>query len=107
MRKLKTSDLFAMSRCLRDIGLKDEIKKIALEANNVQDIYANGFDYFYILFEKVVDKKSEQHIYDFLSGPLEMEPKEIEDMELTELFKVVSEIADVGTWKAFFKTAVR
>ncbi len=106
MRKLKTSDLFAMARCLKAIGLKDEIKKIAMEANKVEDIAAKGFDYFYILFEKAVDKKSEKPIYEFLSNPFEMTAQEVENLELTELFKGISEVADIATWKAFFKTAV-
>jgi hypothetical protein len=107
MRKLKTSDLFAFARCLKDIGLKDEIKKIAMEANNVGDIAEKGFDYFYILFEKVTDNKSEQAIYEFLSGIFEMTPEEVEKMDPIEWLDNLTKIADFNAWKTFFTTAAR
>jgi hypothetical protein len=107
MRKLKTTDLFAFARCIRNIGIKDEIQKIAMEANEVKDIASRGFEYFYILFEKAVDKNSEEHIYEFLSGPFEMTPEQIANMDPLEWMEHISKLADFKTWKTFFITAVR
>jgi hypothetical protein len=105
MRNLKTSDLFAFARCIKSIGLKEEIKKIAMEANTVQDIASRGFDYFYILFEKAVEKQSEKAIYEFLSGPFEMDPEAIENMDPVDWLEDLSKIADLDKWKAFFRSA--
>lgn len=107
MRKLKTSDIFTFARCLRDIGIKDEIKQIAIEANNVGDIAEKGFDYFYILFEKVTENNSEQAIYEFLSGIFEMTPDEVANMDPIEWLDNMTKIADIKAWKTFFTTAAR
>ena len=106
MRKLKTSDLFELARCINKIGLKDEIKKIAMKANNVNDIAENGFEIIFGLIEVASAKKAEKPIYEFLSKPFEMSMEEVENLELAEFIKGLTDIADINTWKTFFKTAV-
>lgn len=105
MRKLKSSDLFAFARCIKNIGIKEEIQKVAKESNTVGDIWEKGFDLIYSLFEKAIEKKSEGFIYEFLSGPFEMTSEEVENMDLLEMMEGVSQLADFKTWKAFFTTA--
>lgn len=106
MRKLKTKDLFSLSRCLRKIGIKDEIKKIAAEAKSVQDVSEYGFDLVYRLFELATEKESEDAIFEFLSDIFEMPAGQVSDMELDDFFGNFKQIADAGTWKSFFTRAV-
>jgi hypothetical protein len=107
MRKLKTSDLFAFARCITQIEIKDELKKIAMEANNVNDITSNGFEIVYRLFEIVCEKKSERPIYELIATLLECKWEEARDMNPIELIGKLKEVANMAEWKAFFKTAVR
>lgn len=106
MRKLLTKDLFALSRCIKAMGIKDELKKIAMEADSKEDVAEKGFDILFSVIEAASEKQSEKAIYEFLSGPFEMQAQDIETMDITELIQGVREIADVATWKSFFKMAV-
>ena len=107
MRGLKTSDLFAFGRCIRQIGLKDELKEIGLKANSVNDISAMGFDVAYGLFEKACEKGSEKPIYEFIAALLECKWEEVRDMDPLDLFEKLKGIANWQQWKGFFKTAAR
>ncbi len=106
MRKLKTSDLFALARCISQIGIKDELKKVGMEASNVNDIASNGFEIIYTLFEKVCEKKSEKPIYEFVATLLECKWEEVRDMNPLELIEKLKDVANITEWKAFFKMAV-
>lgn len=108
MRKLKTSDIFAFSRCIKAIGVKEELQNIANDMKQVKDQEKFGIEVMYKLFELASEKKSEKAIYEFLSGPFEMDPKEIENMALNDLFeelKVFSE--DASVLASFFKQLLR
>lgn len=107
MRKMKTSDLFAFARCISQIGIKEDLKKIGMEANSINDIYANGFEILFSLFEKVCEKKSEKPIYEFLGTLLECKWEEVRDMNPVELFEKLKEVANWKQWQGFFKMAVR
>ena len=107
MRKLKTSDIFAFSRCLKAIGIKDEIKKISENSTNYKDITDAGFDLIYNLFDIATEKRAEKEIYKFLALPFEMQAEEVENMEIDALFAGLKQLGDISTLKAFFKQAVR
>lgn len=106
MRKLNTGDLFAFSRMVRKIGLKDKIKEVTMQADSVKDIAANGFDMIYTLFEVATEKQAEKEIYKFLSSPFECTEKEVEEMPIAQLFEQIKEVADIDTLKLFFKQAL-
>lgn len=106
MRKLNTGDLFVFSRMVRKIGLKDKIKEVAMNADNVKDIASNGFEIMFTLFEVATEKNAESEIYKFLASPFECTEKEIKEMPITELLEKFNEIADIKTMKLFFKQAV-
>ena len=106
MRKLQTKDLFSFCRCIRKIGIKDELKKIGTNAKSTNDLESLGFDFFYTLLELATEKSAEKEIYEFLSGPLEIKPSEIENMNLEILLPQIKELAQLDTWKLFFKRAV-
>lgn len=105
MRHLVTKDLFALGRCVKKIGIRDELKKIVLDANTIEDVAGKGFDIFFAIFEAATEQGAEEEIYKFLSGPFEMPAAEIEVMELADLFAGVRDVADVEMWKDFFKRA--
>lgn len=107
MRKLNTSDVFSLARLIKEIGIKEDIKKLSTSVNENTDIKEAGFDLIFTVIEKFAEKNSEPALYNFLSGPLEIDPEEVGKVELFTLVENILEIADIEKWKAFLKLAVR
>ena len=105
MRKLQTKDIFAFCRCIKSIGIKDEINKLCKDADNINDIWDKGFELVYSIFEAASEKKSEASIYEFLSGPFEMPVEDIQEMELDKFFDLVKQLAAENNLVNFFKNA--
>lgn len=105
MRKLKTSDIPALCRCLKNIGIKDEIKSIANKSTGVKDAWAMGFDLLYNIFDLATEKKGETELYKFLAGPLEMTPEQVENLDFDVLLPILKQLAAENNLAAFFKSA--
>ena len=112
MRTLKTTDVFGAMRVVKAAGVKEEIKRIALEWDNKKNITEDtqrevGAELIFSVIDGLSDKKSEILMYEFLSGPFEMEPEEIGNLDLTELIDKIKELGKLESpegWKAFFKS---
>lgn len=107
MRKLNTSDVFAFTRLVKEIGLKEEIKNITAKVAEETDIKALGIDIIFTLIEKFSEVNSENALYEFLSRPLEISKEEVGTMDLFDLVEKIMQIADVEKWKTFLKLAIR
>lgn len=107
MRKLQTSDVFELARLVKKINIKEELKEVAMKANADSDVYSVGFEMIFSLMEKFAENNSEEALYEFLSGPLEISKEEIKVMDPLDLVEKLSKIADIDRWKAFLKLAVR
>lgn len=94
MRKLITSDIFSAGRMMAQIGAKDIIENAAKNAQKVEDVWENGFDLMWSLFEKASTKGSEDAIYTFLAGPMEKSKDEIKNMDLVLFFGAIKEFVD-------------
>lgn len=105
MRKLKTSDIPVLCRCVKRLGLKDEIKKIAEESNNMQDAFGKGFDMLWNLFDIATEKEGEVYLYEFLSGPFEMTADEVRDLDMDVLIENIKQLIRENNLSAFFKFA--
>lgn len=107
MRKLNTSDVFAFTRLVKEIGLKEEIKNITAKVAEETDVKTLGLDIIFTLIEKFSEVNSENALYEFLSRPLEISKEEVGTMDLFELVEKIMQIADVEKWKTFLKLAIR
>ncbi|MGL5085311.1 MAG: hypothetical protein ACRC68_06265 [Clostridium sp.] len=107
MRKLNTSDVFAFTRMVKEIGLKEEIKGIAAKATEEQDVNKVGLDMIFTLIEKFSEVNSENALYEFLRKPLEVSKEDVATMDLFDLVEKVMNMADVEKWKTFLKLAIR
>ena len=107
MRKLNTSDVFAFTRLVKEIGLKEEIKNITAKVSEETDVKALGIDIIFTLIEKFSEVNSENALYEFLSRPLEVTKEEVGTMDLFDLVEKIMQIADLEKWKAFLKLAIR
>lgn len=107
MRKLKTSDIPVLSRCLKKLGIKEQFKELALKSNNAADLWANGFDFIWNLFDVATEKSGESAIYEFLSGPFEMTPKQVADLDLDVLIEHMQRLVKENNLGTFFNIAAR
>lgn len=107
MRKLKTTDLPAFCRGLKKLGLKDEFKKIAQEAEGIKDVWEKGFEFIWSLFDLATEADGEGVIYEFLAGPFEMTAKEVADLDLDVLIANCQQLAAENNLGAFFRSAAK
>lgn len=107
MRKLETSDVFAACRLMKKLGLKEKLKTIAEEANEVKDVFDKGYDLLWSIFDTATEQNGEKDIYAFLSGPLEMTPEEVSHLHLDELLESLKQMAVENNLLGFFKSAAR
>lgn len=105
MRKLETGDVFSFSRCIKAIGAKDLLKAAAKDADSIKDVWGHGFDLVWDIFDLATENNGEQHIYTFLSGPFEMTTEQVAKIPLTELAKMLKQLAEENDLPAFFKFA--
>lgn len=107
MRKLKTSDVPVLSRCLKKLGLKEQFRELALKTDASTDRWADGFDFVWNLFDVATEKSGEMAIYEFLSGPFEMTPKEVADLDLDVLIENIKTMVRENNLGTFFDVAAR
>ena len=105
MRKLKTSDIPAACRCLKKLGLKDQIREIAQNSDGIKDAWSKGFDLLWNVFDIATESEGEHHLYAFLSGPFEMTAEEVADLELPTLFANLKQLAAENDLTDFFRSA--
>lgn len=109
MRKLQTTDIFAACRMLSRIGVREEIREVAMKAeeSKTKKIRVDmGFDLMFGILEKATQENAEDEIYNFIAGIFECDAEEIRVMDPLELFEKSTEVADFEKWKNFFKLAV-
>lgn len=107
MRKLRTSDLPSFCRSLKKLGLKEEFKKIAREAEGVKDVWEKGFDFVWQLFDVATEVEGEVAVYEFLAGPFEMTAQEVAELDLDVLITNCKQLAAENNLGAFFKSAAK
>lgn len=107
MRKLKTSDIPVLCRCVKKLGLKDQIREVAQKANTVKDVWAFGFDFIWNLFDIATEQAGETCLYEFLAGPFEMTPEEVRDLDMDVLLGNLQQLVRDNNLAAFFKFAAQ
>lgn len=107
MRKLKTSDVPVLCRCLKKLGIKEQFKAVAKEANTLQEAWDRGFDLIWNLFDLATEPEGEGAIYEFLAGPFEMKPAEVRDLDVDQLLENLQHLAAENNLANFFKFAAK
>ena len=105
MRKLETSDVFKAGRLLTKIGVRDEIRDVAIRAeeNKGKKVKIDfGFDLMFGIFEKAMQENAENEIYKFIADLFECDPDEVRHMNPVQMFKKLEQVANIEEWKSFF-----
>lgn len=105
MRKLKTTDIPAFCRCLKAIGIKDQIQQIANDADSIKDAWGLGFDLVWNIFDVATELAGERHLYTFLAGPFEMTAEQVADMDLSDFLSAIKQLSEENDLVTFFKSA--
>lgn len=105
MRGLQTSDIFSAVRVLTKIGVREEIKEVAKQAEESKGKKIQidfGFDLMFGIIEKAAEQRAENEIYCFIADLFECSPDEVKKMNPVQMFKNLLEVANVEEWKDFF-----
>lgn len=110
MRNLQTRDLFDAGRLIMKLGVRNEIEEIAkrAEENKGKPIKIDmGFDLFFGILEKAMQKNAEKDIYIFIANIFECTWEEVQCMDPMDLFDKLGQVADFERWKNFFKRVAK
>ena len=105
MRNLETHDIFSAVRLLNKIGVREEIREVAKQAeeNKTKTIrFDMGFDLMLGILEKATSENSETEIYKFIANLFECEWEEVRKMNPITLMKNLEKVANFEEWKSFF-----
>lgn len=107
MRELKSTDLFAALRIVKEIGIKDEMKRMAEAIQGVSDANQTevGIELIMSVLANCGSEGAEKAFYSFLSGVTEASVADLKNMELTEFADLIREFVqsiDIDHWRGFF-----
>lgn len=118
MRTLISGDLFAALRLVREIGIKEEMRRFAAllgdrEKNDKEGKNISleklkeelGMELIFGILANCGTPAVEKAFYNFLEGPMEIQAEELREMDLLEFgHKVMEMVAmnDLEHWRAFF-----
>lgn len=105
MKTLGMEHVFSAGRLLAKMGIREEVRAIAKQAeeSKAKRIQVDmGFDLLFGIMEKAVQENMENEIYEFLADLLECNPDEVRRMKPLELLKKLEHVASVEEWKDFF-----
>ena len=108
MIPLKSSDLFAALRVVKELDAKKTLAEFAAKASetgselNQREL---GAELILDILANCGTESAEAAFYKFLSAPLEKTPEELRDMDLlqfAEMIKEYAEFVNIEDWRAFF-----
>jgi|SRR5690625_159556 len=108
MRKLTPKDAFSLARILKKTNIKETLQTFISQGQSAEDdddVNNLGIDVMFAIVEACANEGIEDEIYKFLSGPFEMDPKEIESMDLDKLINMLKQLAEENDLKRFFNFA--
>lgn len=113
MRQLKSTDIFAALRVVKEIGIKEEMKEFAqaLQKGSVSEKTQReiGAELIFGILGNAGSPSAENAVFRFLSGPMEISVEELRDMDALDFAKQIGEFVtsiDIEAWKAFFTSLV-
>ncbi len=99
-RKANVGDLFNIARLFDELDMKSDIVSICEGKGTIQE---KGFDVIFKILNKATQKNIEKRVYDVLSGPFEMNPLEVEKIDIDTLMKLCKECFNLKTLINFIK----
>lgn len=111
MRKLKTSDLFGLSKILKKMDIKSDIKALAKDVTGLSDeekakaSQELQIDLAMLFVENI--GSAEKEIYNFLADITENTVEKIKDMDLGDFINLIKELFSQEGLGSFLSTALK
>ena len=111
MRNLKAPDLFSLSRIIKKMNVKEEIKALAkditgvTEEEKVKAEQTMQIDLLMLFIENI--GSAEKEIYKLLADLNGITSKEIENMDLDKLIDIIKELFEQKSLGSLFTTALK
>lgn len=109
MRTLKSKDLFAALRVVKEVGIKDEMRRMAELVKDgkidTKEQTELGLELVMNILANCGTEAAEKAFFAFLSLPMEIDPEELREMDLEEFAEKIRELietVDVDHWRGFF-----
>ncbi|RED54797.1 hypothetical protein [Cohnella lupini] len=110
LRKLKTKDIFPISRILKKIGISQHLKQLAsgikAEKNAADEKAAQmkvGIEMLTIVFENL--HLAEKDVNDLLADLVGMKPEDFAELEIGDFLKVIVKLKDQEGISDFLQSA--
>jgi hypothetical protein len=97
LRKLKTSDIFKMSKILKKMGLKKELN---IKDKSQEEV---GAELIITVFENLY--LAEKEVNEFLADVSGMSLDEFENLEIEKVMEIISEFKNTSGISSFLKSA--
>ena len=117
MRALNTADVFAFVRVIREAGMEETLKKEFADLIDgkkkitseelVEAATANQSGILLAVISGFSRKGAEREFYEFISGPFEMTPEEIEKQDASKTLEMLFELTSGEGWTNFFDYAAK
>lgn len=112
MRKLNLSDVFACSRLIKTLGLKNELRAIMGKHKNDNkdkggnvDVEQIGIDAILAIMNAAANEGADTAAYALLGPIFEMEPQKVAEMPLEDLILNLKQLAAENDLSRFFTQA--
>lgn len=111
IRKLKTADLFSLSRIIKKMDIRDEIKGLArditgLSGEEKKEVGEELSINLSLLFMENVGN-AEKEIYKLFASLVDKTVEEIEEMELDKFFELIQELFNQEGFENFLSKALK
>lgn len=114
MRKLRARDIFPFLRLVKELGIRDEIKAIAAQANTAQEAadlaalqFGSGLELVLNLAERAGSQGCESAMYSFLASLFDCNQDEAKELELDDIVGGLKEVTEANNFLAFFRSAAQ
>ena len=103
MRNLNTADLFKAVRVIKTSGLREELKPLLDKAaDGKADVKNVGIDAIMTVVGTLAENGVERAMYEWLSGPFEMDPEEVAQLDVIDLCDKIEWLWKDGNLQSFF-----
>lgn len=107
MRKLVTADVFALSRVVKTLGVRDTIRRYLQQVQNGANPEDVSFDVILEIFEAAGTNNAEQAVYDMLAQIYEVKSEDVARMPINEQIQRLKQLAEENDLKSFFTLVLR
>lgn len=105
MRKLITSDVFAIARIVKASGMRENLTTFVkkLVAQDVPlDLETVGYESILVVIEALAERKAETAIYEAIASVMETTPDAVKNLPPAEFFAALKQIGEENDVKSFF-----